>query len=156
MSDSCNPMDCNTPVFPVLHYLPEFAQSCPLSQWCHPTISSSVDPFSPYLQSFPVTGSFPLSQLSIAGGQSIGASASASVLPMDTQDWSPLGWIGWISLQFKGLSRVFSSTTVRKHQFFSVYPSLWPNSQLTSVHNYWKNHGFDSMDHCQQNDIFAF
>ena len=91
---------------------------CPLSQWCHPTISSSVVPFSSHLQSFPALGSFQLSQLFTSGGQSIGVSASASVLPMNTQDWSPLGWIGWISLQSKGLSRVFSDTTVQKRQFF--------------------------------------
>ena len=97
--------------------------SCPLSQWCHPTISSSVVPFS-YPQSFPASGSFQMSQLFVSGGQSIGISASASVLPMNTQDWSPLGWTGWISLQSKGLSRVFSNTTVQKHQFFSTQHSL--------------------------------
>ena len=91
---------------------------CPLSQWCHPTISSSVIPFSSCLQSFPASGSFPMSQLFASGGQSIGVLASTSVLPVNSQDWSPLGWTGWISLQFKGLSRVFSNTTVQKHQFF--------------------------------------
>ena len=91
------------------------SNSCPLSQWCHPTISSSVVPFS-CLQSFPASRSFPMSQLFILGGQSIGA--SASVLPMIIQDWFPLGWTGWISLQSKGLSRVFSNTTVQKCQFF--------------------------------------
>ena len=155
MSDSCNPMDCNTPVFPVLHYLPEFVQSCPFSQWCNPTISSSVDPFSSYLQSFPVTGSFPLSQLSISGGLSIGAWASASVLPMNIQGWFPLELIGLISLRFKGLSRVFSSTTIRKHKFFSVHPSFY-GPTLTSVHNYRKNHSFDSMDLCRLSDVSAF
>ena len=90
---------------------------CPLSRWCHRTISSSVVPFSSCPQSFPASGSFPMSQLFTSGGQSIGVSAS-SVLPMNTQDWSPLGWIGWISLQSKGLSRVFSNTTLQKHQFF--------------------------------------
>ena len=94
--------------------------SCALSHWCHPTISSSVVPFSSYLQSFPVSGSFPVSQLFAWDGQSIGVSASASVLPVNIQDWSPLGWTGWISLQSKGLSRVFSNTTVQKHQFFGV------------------------------------
>ena len=89
--------------------------SCPLSRWCHPTISSSVDPFSSRLQSFPASGSFPVSQFFTSGGQSIGVSASASVLPMNTQDWSPLGWTDWISLQSKGLSKVFSNTTVQKH-----------------------------------------
>ena len=97
---------------------------CPSSRWCHPTISSSVVPFSSRLQSFPVSGSFPMSQLFTSGGQSIGVSASASVLPMNTQDWSPLGWTGWIALQCKGLSRVFSNTTVQKHQFFCAQLSL--------------------------------
>ena len=96
-----------------------YSNSCPLSQWCHPIISSSVIPFS-CPQSFPASGSFPMSQLFTAGGQSIGISASTSVLPMNTQGWSPLGWTGWISLQSKGFSRVFSNTTVQKHQFFST------------------------------------
>ena len=90
---------------------------CPLSWWCQPTISSSVIPFSSCPQSFPASWSFPMSQLFASGAQSIGVSASTSVLPMNTQDWSPLGWTGWISLQSKGLSRVFSNTTVQKHQF---------------------------------------
>ena len=97
---------------------------CPLSRWCHPTISSSVVPFSSCPQSFPASGSFQMSQLSASGSQSIGVSASTSVLPMNTQDWSPLGWTGWISLQPKGLSRVFSNTTVQKHQFFVAHLSL--------------------------------
>ena len=96
----------------------------PLNWWYHPTISSSVVPFSSCLQSFPASGSFQMSQLSTSGGQSIGVSASTSVLPMNTQDWSPSGWTGWISLQSKGLSRVFSNTTVQKHQFFSAQLSL--------------------------------
>ena len=91
--------------------------SCPFSQWCHPTISSSVVPFSTCPQSFPSSGSFQMSQFFTSGGQSIGVSASTSVLPMDIQDWFPLGWTGWISLQSKELSRVFSNTTVQKHQF---------------------------------------
>ena len=95
-----------------------YPNSCPLSQWCHPAISSSVVPFSSCPQSLPASGSFPMSQLLAWGGQSTGVSPSASVLPMNTQDWSPLGWTGWISLQSKGLSRVFSNTTVQKHQFF--------------------------------------
>ena len=100
-----------------------YANSCPMSCWCHPTISSSVIAFS-CLQSFPASGSSLMSQLFVSGGQSIGVSASTSVLPMNTKDWSPLGWTGWISLQSKGLSRVFSNTTVQKHQFFSVQLSL--------------------------------
>ena len=97
---------------------------CPLSRWCHPTISSSVVPFSSCLQSFPASESFQMSHLFTSGGRSIGVSASTSVLPMNTQDWSPLEWTGWISSQSKGLSRVFSNTTVQKHQFFSTQPSL--------------------------------
>ena len=100
-----------------------YPNPCPLSRWCHPTISSSVAPFSSCPQSFPASGSFPMSQLFAPGGQSIGVSASTSVLPMNTQDW-PLGWTGWISLQSKGLSRVFFNTTVQKHQFFSTQLSL--------------------------------
>ena len=96
-----------------------------LSQWCHPTISSSVVAFSSRLQSFPASGSFQISQFFASGGQSIGVSASTSVLPMNIQDWFPLGWTGWISLQSKGLSRVFSNTTVQKHQFFAAQLSLY-------------------------------
>ena len=98
---------------------------CPLSRWCHPTISSSVVPFSSCPQSFPAPGSFPVNQLFTSGGWSIRVSASISVLPMNTQDSSPLGWTGWISLQSKGLSRVFSNTTVQKHQFFCAQLSFW-------------------------------
>ena len=101
-----------------------YSNSCPLSWWCHPAISSSVIPFSSYLQSFPASGSFQMSQFFTSGGQSSGASASASVLPMNIQDWFPLGWTGWISLQSKELSSVFSNTTVQKHQFFGTQLSL--------------------------------
>ena len=101
-----------------------YSNSCPSSRWCHPTVSSSVVPFSSCSQPFPASGSFPMSQLFTSGGQSIGVSASASVLPMNTQDWSPLGWTDWISLQSKGLSRVFSNITVQKHQFFGAQLSL--------------------------------
>ena len=100
------------------------SNSCPLSWWCHPTISCSVVPLSSCLQSFPASGSFQMSQFFTSGGQSIGASASTSVLPMNSQDWFPLGLIGWISLLFKGLSGVFSNTTVQKHQFFGTQLSL--------------------------------
>ena len=96
----------------------------PSRQWCHPTISSSAIPFSSHLQSFPASGSFPMSQFFTSGSQSIEASVSTSVLPMNIQDWFPLGWTGWISLQSKGLSRVFSNTTVQKHQFLSTQFSL--------------------------------
>ena len=101
-----------------------YLNSCPLSQWCHPTISSSVIPFSSCLQSFPASGSFQMSQFFTSGGQSVRVSASTSVLPMNVQDWFPLGWTAVISLQEKGLSRVFSNTTVRKHQFFGAQLSL--------------------------------
>ena len=112
---------------------------CALSRWCHPTISSSVIPFSSYPQFFPASGSFQMSQFFSSGGQSIGASASTSVLPMNTQDWSPLGWTGWISLQSKGLSKVFSNTTVQKHQFFCAQLSSQSNSHIHT----WKNHSLD-------------
>ena len=101
-----------------------YANSCPLSQWCHPTISSSVVAFSSCPQSFPASGSFQMNQFFASGRQRIGVSASASVLPMNIQDWFPLEWTGWISLQSKGLSRVFSNTTVQKRQFFSTQLSL--------------------------------
>ena len=124
MSDSLQPHElqharppCPSPT-PGVHPNP-----CPLSRWCHPTIASSVVPFS-CPQSFPASGSFPISQLFASGGQSIRVSASTSVLPMNTQDYSPLGWTGWISLQSKGLSRVFSNTTVQKHKFFRDQLSL--------------------------------
>ena len=104
------------------------SNSCPLSQWCHPTISSSGVPFSACLLSFPPSGSFLMSQLFTSGGQTIGS--SGSVLPMNIQDWFPLGLTGLISLQSKGLSRVFSNTTVQKHQFFGDQPSLWSNSHI--------------------------
>ena len=107
-----------------------YSDSCPSSQWCHPAISSSFVPFSSCPQSLPASGSFPMSQLFTWGGQSIGVSASASVLPMNTQDWSPLGWTAWISLQSKGRSRVFSNTTVQKHQFFGTQLSSQSNSHI--------------------------
>ena len=121
----CDPMDHSTPGLPVHHQVPELTQNH--VHWVddgHPTILSSVIPFSSCPQSLPASGSFQMSQLFTSGGQSIGASASISVLPMNTQDWSPLGWSGWISLQSKGLSRVFSNTTVQKHQFFCAQLSL--------------------------------
>ena len=108
------------------------SNSCPLSWWCHPTISSSVVPFSSHLQSFPASGSFPVSHLFTSGSQSLGALASAWVLPMNIQGWFPLSLTSLISLQFKGLSRVFSHNTVQKHQFFDAQPSLWSNSHIHS------------------------
>ena len=107
-----------------------YSNSCPLSRWCHPIISSSAVPFSSCLPSFPTSGSFQNCQFFASGGQSIGVSASASVLPMNIQDWPPLGGTGWTSLQSKGLSRVFSNTTVQKHQFFSTQLSLQSNSHI--------------------------
>ena len=103
---------------------PSSLRQRPSSRWCHPTISSSVVPFSSCLQSFPASRSFPMSRLFASGGLSIGVLASTSVLPMNIQDWFPLGWTGWLSLQSQGLSRVFSNTTVQKHQFFSTQLSL--------------------------------
>ena len=107
-----------------------YSNSCPLSRWLHPTISSSIVPFSSRLQSFPASGSFPMSQFFPSGGQRIGVSASASLLPMNIQDWFPLGWTGWIPMQSKGLSGVFSNTTVQKHQFFGAQVSLLSNSHI--------------------------
>ena len=121
MSDSLRPhglqhtrLPCPSPT------LGAYSNSCPSSKWCHATISSSVVPFSSCLQAFLASGSFPMSQFISSGGQRIGASASTSVLPMYIQDWSPLGWTGWISLQSKGLSRVFSNTTVQMYQLFGA------------------------------------
>ena len=118
-----------------------YSNSCPLSQWYHPTISSSVIPFSSCLQSFPASGSFPVSQFFTSGGQSIRISASASVLPMNIQDWFPLGWTGWISLQAKVFSRVFSNTTIKSINS-SVLNFLY-SPTLTSIRDYWKNHILD-------------
>ena len=118
-----------------------YSNLCPLSWWWHPTISCSVIPFSPCLQTFPACGSFSMWPLE-KGGQSIGVSASASVLPMNFQDWFPLGWASWISLLSKGLSRIFSNTTIQKHQFFSAQLSLYSNSHIHT----WllgKKHSFD-------------
>ena len=126
----CDPMDCSPTTLPVHHQLLELTQTCPLSRWCHPTISSSVIPFSSYLQSFLSSGSFHMSQIFASDGQSIGILASASVLPMNIQDWIPLGWTGWISLQSKWLSSVFFNTTVQKHQFFCAQLSSWSNSHI--------------------------
>ena len=131
VSDSLWPHELQHARSPCPSPTPEvYSNSCPSSQWCHPAISSSVVPFSSCPQSLQVSGSFSMSQLFAWGGQSIGVSALASVLPMNTQDWSPLGWTGWISLQRKGLSRVFSNTTVQKHQFFGAQLSSQSNSHI--------------------------
>ena len=137
LNNTFRSVHCSVVSYSLRHHKPQHARpaspsptprvypnSCPLSWWFHPTISSSVDPLSFRLQSFPASWSFQMSQLFTSGGQSIRVSASASVLPMNTQDWSSLGWTGWISLQSKGLSRVFSNTTVQKHQFFGAQLSL--------------------------------
>ena len=147
----CSLKDCSTPgVLPSLS--PGVCSSLRLlSQCCHPTISSSIIPFSSYLQSFLASGFFPMSQLFTSGGQSI--RASAAVLPINIQGWFPLGLIGLISLQSKGLSRIFSSTTVWKYQFFSAHPTLWSNSHI--IHDYWKNHSFDYKDLCQESNVFS-
>ena len=155
MSDSLWPHESQHPRPPCPSQTPGvYSNSCPLSWWCHPAISSSVIPFSSCPQSLPASGSFPMSQIFIWGGQSIGVSASTSVLPMNTQDWSPLGWTGWISLQSKGLSRVFSNTTVQKHQFLAL--SFLHSPTLTSIHDHWKNHSLDQTDLCWQSNVSAF
>ena len=131
-----------------------YPNPCPLSCWCHPTISSSVIPFSFCPQSLPASGSFQMSQLFASGGQSIGVSTSTSILPMNTQDWSPSERTGWTSLQSKGLSRVFSNTTVQKHHFFGAQFSSQSNSHIHT----WplENHSLDSVDLCWQSNVFAF
>ena len=131
-----------------------YSNSCPLSRWCHPTISSSVVPFSSCLQSFLASGSFQMSQYFSSGGQSIGVSASTSVLSMNIQDWIPLGCTGWISLQSKGLSKVFSNTTVQNHRFFGTQLSLWSSSHIHA----WllEKPSFDWMDLCWQSNVSAF
>ena len=128
----CDPMSHSMPGFPVHHHLPEFTQTLPSSWWCHPAISSSVVPSSSCPQSLPASESFPMGQLFASGGQSTGVSALASFLPKNTQGWSPLKWTGWISSQSMGLSRVFSNTTVQKHQFFGTQLSSQSNSNIHS------------------------
>ena len=115
-----------------------YSNSCPLSQWCHPTISSSVFPYSSHLQSFPASGSFQMSQLFTWVGQSVGVSSSTSVLPMNIQDWFPLGWTDWISLQSKGLSRVLFNTTVQKYHFFGAQLAL----QFLYINKIWRTEFF--------------
>ena len=131
-----------------------YTNSHPLRWWYHPTISSSVIRFSYCLQSFPASGCSPLSQFFTSGGQNIGVSASTSVLLINIQDWLPLGLTSWISLLFKGLSKVFSNTTVQKHQFFGAQLSLLSNSHIHT----WllENHNFDQMDLCRQSNVSAF
>ena len=135
------------------HDWSNLAAACPLSWWCHPTISSSVSPFSSCPQSFPASGSFPMNVLFMSGGQSI--RASASILLMSIQGSFPLGLTGLISLLSKRLLRVFPRTTVHKHQFFGAQLWLLYGPALTSIRDYWKNHGFDCTDLCQQSDLSA-
>ena len=145
MSDTLGPHELQHARPPCLSPTPGvYLNSCPLSWWCHSTISSSIFPFSSCPQSFPASGSFQMSQLFTSDGQSIGVLTSTSVLPVNFQDLSPVGWTGWISLQSKGLSRVFSDTTVQKNQFFTL--SLLYGPTLTSIQDYWKNHNFDYTD----------
>ena len=148
MSDSFRPCGLQHTRFPCPSPTPRAcSNSCPLSQWYDPTISSSVIPFS-CLQSFPASGSFQMRQLFASDGQSIGVSASTSVLPMNIQDWFPLGLRGLISLQSKGLSRVFSNTTIQKHQFIGAQPSLWSNSHIHT--GLLEKLSFDYTDLCWQ------
>ena len=131
VSDSLRPYGLQHARLPCPSPFPEVrSNSCPLSRWCPPTISSSVVPFSSCLQSFPSSRSFLMGHFFASGGQSMGVSASASALPMNIQDWFPLRRTGWISLQSKGLSRVFSITAIQKHQFFSAQLSLWSSSHI--------------------------
>ena len=131
MSDSLRPHESQHARPPCPSPTPRvYSNSCPSNWWCHPTILSSIIPFSSCLHSLPTSGSFHMSQLFASGGQSIGVSASASVHPKNIQDWFPLEWTSWISLQSQGLSRVFSNTTVQKHQFFGTQLSLWSNSHI--------------------------
>ena len=146
----CNPMDCSTPGLPVHHQLLEFTQTH--IHWVGDAISSSVIPFSSCLQSFPASGSFLMSQHFPSGGRSVGASTSVSVLPVNIQDEFPLGMNVWISLQSKGLLRVFSNA-VQKHQFFSTQPFYGPS--LISVHGFWKNQSLYYKDLCWQSNVSA-
>ena len=146
----CNPMNRSMPGLPVHHQLPELAQTH--VHWVSDAIQPSypLSSPSPPALSFPASRPFPVSPFLASGGQSIGASSLASVLPTNIQDWFPLGLTCWISLQSKGLSRVFSNTTVQRHQFFGAQPSL-----RSAIHDYWKNHSFDKMDlFCQVMSLF--
>ena len=130
------------------------SNSCPSQRWCHPNISSPVIPFSSLHQFFPTSGSFQMNQFFSSSGQSFGVSASTSVIPMNIQDWFPLGWTGWISLQSNGLSRVFSKTTVQNIN--SLVLSFLHSPTLTSICDHWKNHSLDQTDLCWQSNVSAF
>ena len=148
----CDTMSCSTSAFLSFTISQSYSNSHPLTQCCYPIISSSVAPFSSCLQSFSTLMSFPVNQLCTKGGQSPGA--SASVLSMNIQGWFPLGLNSLISLQPKGLSRVFSSTTIKS--ISSLELSLFYGPTVTSIHDYWKNHSFDYIYLCQQSDVFAY
>ena len=142
VSDSLQPHGLQHIRPPCLSPTPRvYSNSCPLSRWCHPAISSSVTLFCSHLQSLPASGSFPMSQFFASGGQSIGVSASASVLPMNIQDWFPLGWTGWISLQSKDSQK--PSPTPQFKSINSLVLSFLYSTTFTSIHDYWKNHSFD-------------
>ena len=147
----CSFMDYSTPSFPVVTISLSLLKLMSIESVMHPVISSSVAPFSSCPQSFPASGSFPVSQLFVSGGQSVEASALSSVLPVTIQDWFPLRLNCFISLQSKGLPRMFSITTIQNHQFFGTHPSLWSNSSWLL-----ENHSFDYTDLGQQSDISAF
>ena len=154
MSDSVQPRGLQCVRIPCPSFSPGVcSNSCPSSWWCHPTISSSVIPFSSCLQSFPVSGSFPMSRLFESGSQGIGTSASASILPVSIQGWFPLELTSLISLQSRRLSRVFSSNTIWKHQFFGAQPSLWSNSH---IHTWLQEKPQFWLYIHQQSDISAF
>ena len=150
----CDPMDCSTPGSPVLHYPPEPAHSHPFNHRCHPTILSSVVPFSSCFQSFPASGSFPMSWLFASFGQSIGASTSASVLPMNIQDWFPFGLTGGSPCSPRDSQE--SSPTLQFKSINSSGFSFLYSPTLTFIHDYWKNHSFDWTDLCWQSNVFAF
>ena len=155
MSDSLPPCGRQHTRFPRPSPSPRTcSSSCSSTQWCHSTIPSSVVPFSSCFQSSPASGSFLMSRLFASGGQSIGASASASILPMNIQDWFPLGLTGLISLHSKGISRVISNITFKSIHSSALSFPYGPT--LTSTHDYWKNHSFDSVDICCQSDISTF
>ena len=154
LSDSLRPHGLQHARLPCSSATPRaYSNSCPSSLWCHPTISSSVILFSSHLQFFQASGSFPMSQFFASGGQSIGVSASTSLPPVNTQDWLPLGWASWISLQSKGLSESYSTSQFRSIN--SLVLSLLYGLTLTSIQNCWKNHNFDYMNFCRQSDISA-
>ena len=150
----CDSMKHSMPGFPVHHQPGVHPNPCPSSRWCHPTISSSIDPFSSCLQFYPASGSFSMCQFFTTGGQIIRVSGSASVLSTNIQDWFPSEWTGWISLQSKELSRVFSNPQFKS--ISSLALSFLYSPTLTFIHNYWKNHSLDYTDLCWQSNVSAF